>query len=155
MLGGTEYRPPDRCASFDVYNLHANVAIQASDRAGLERLCSYMLRRGDWGATGLRARPLAQGRIERLTGADGGSLVRVGMKRLAALIPPPRANVVLYRGILAGNAALRAEGVPKLATSTEADADVYEDPRRAGAGDGAAGGRRKTRGRRRELWVER
>ncbi len=39
----------------------------AGDRAGLERLCRYMLRP-----------PLAQGRIERLTGADGGSLVRGG-----------------------------------------------------------------------------
>jgi len=129
MLGGTEYRLPDRCASFDGYNLHANVAIQASDRAGLERLCRYMLRP-----------PLAQGRIERIPGMDGGTLVRVGMKRvfsdgtgaielspgefvekLAALIPPPRANQVIYSGVLAGNAALRAEVVPKVATSTEAE----------------------------------
>lgn len=71
---------------------------------------------------------------------NGDTLVRLGMKRvfsdgtgaielspgefvekLAALIPPPRANLVIYSGILAGNAALRAEVVPKVATSTEAE----------------------------------
>jgi hypothetical protein len=34
----------------------ANGSFSATDRGGLERLCRYVLRRGDWGATGLRAR---------------------------------------------------------------------------------------------------
>jgi len=42
------------------------------------------------------------------------------VEKLAALIPPPRANQVIYSGVLAGNAALRGEVVPKVATSTEA-----------------------------------
>jgi len=81
--------------------------------------------------------PLAVKRLERLP--DGR--VRLGMKRiwsdgtaavefsaqefterLAALVPPPRANQVLYGGVLAGNAAWRAEVVPKVATSDEARA---------------------------------
>ncbi len=35
------------------------------------------------------------------------------MERLVALVPPPRANQVIYRGVLAGNAAWRTEIVPK------------------------------------------
>ena len=87
--------------------------------------------------------PLAQGRIEILEGVDGRTLVRVGMKRvfsdgtgalefspcefvekLVALIPPPRANQVIYSGILAANAAWRAEVIPKCATSTQAQRDA-------------------------------
>ena len=83
----------------------------------------------------MRARALALGRLERLP--DGR--VRLGLKRawsdgttgielsalefvekLAAIIPPPRANQTLYAGVLAGNAAWRAEVVPKVATSTPA-----------------------------------
>jgi hypothetical protein len=124
MLGGKEYALPERCATVEGYNLHADVSLQASDRQGLERLCRYVLRP-----------PLALGRLERLP--DGR--VRVGMKRvfsdgtgaidltplefvakLAAIIPPPRANQVVYSGILAGNAAWRPEVVPKVPTSTEA-----------------------------------
>ena len=132
VLGGKELALPARCASYDGYNLHANVALSASDRAGLERLCRYVLRP-----------PLAQGRIERIRGADGGTLVRLGLKRvfsdgtgaielspcefvekLAALIPPPFANLVIYSGVLAGNAALRAAVVPRVATSTQAQQDA-------------------------------
>ena len=119
---------PPRCASYDGYNLHANVHFAAMDRDGLERLCRYFLRP-----------PLALSRIERLTGADGRTVVRIGMKRmysdgthaieltpqglaekLAALIPHPRVNQIIYSGILAGNAAWRGEVVPKVPTSTEA-----------------------------------
>ena len=125
VLGGKEYALPERCATVEGYNLHANVSLRASDRAGLERLCRYVLRP-----------PLALPRLERLP--DGR--VRVGMKRvfsdgtgaidltplefvakLAAIIPPPRANQVVYSGVLAGNAAWRPEVVPKVPTSTEAE----------------------------------
>jgi len=82
----------------------------------LERLCRYILRP-----------PLAKSRLER---REDGTLV-VGLKRewsdgttaiifsplefverLVALVPPPRANQILYRGVLAGNAAWRAEVIP-------------------------------------------
>lgn len=128
VFGGKEYALGPRCAGFDGYNLHANVAFAASDRGGLERLCRYVLRP-----------PLAVDRIERLE--DGR--VRVGMKRvwsdgtgaielsalelcekLAAIVPPARANQVLYAGVLAGNAAWRAEVVPKVPSSTEAEREA-------------------------------
>ena len=127
-LGGKEFALGPRCASFDGYNVHANVALAAHDRSGLERLCRYILRP-----------PLAVGRIERLP--DGR--VRIGMKRtrsdgtsaielspleltekLAAIVPPFRSNQLLYAGVLAGNAAWRSEVVPKVPTSTDAQREA-------------------------------
>jgi hypothetical protein len=114
-VGGKEVALPPRCAGFEGYNLHAGVGIKANNREGLERLCRYILRP-----------PLAKSRLER---REDGTLV-VGLKRewsdgttalvfsplefverLVALVPPPRANQILYRGVLAGNAAWRAEVV--------------------------------------------
>ena len=37
------------------------------------------------------------------------------VSRLVAIVPPAGANQIVYRGVLAGNAALRAEIVPKMA----------------------------------------
>ena len=117
VFGGRAFKLPPRCASSGGYNLHAGVVVKARDRAGLERVCRYVARP-----------PLAKERLERLP--DGR--VEVGMKRvwsdgtralvltpaefcekLAALVPPPRSNQVLYHGILAPNAAWRREVVPK------------------------------------------
>jgi hypothetical protein len=116
VLGGKELALPPRCASFAGYSLHAGVGFKASDRAGLERLCRYILRP-----------PLTKDRLQR---REDGNVV-VGLKRvwsdgtsalvfspselverLVALVPPPRANQVIYRGVLAANAAWRAEVVP-------------------------------------------
>ena len=36
------------------------------------------------------------------------------VSRLVAIVPPEGANQIVYRGVLAGNAALRAEIVPKM-----------------------------------------
>ena len=44
VLGGKELPLPPRCANFAGYSLHAGVGFKASDRAGLERLCRYILR---------------------------------------------------------------------------------------------------------------
>ena len=54
VLGGKELALPPRCASFAGYSLHAGVGFKASDRAGLERLCRYILRP-----------PLAKDRLQR------------------------------------------------------------------------------------------
>ena len=115
-LGGKERPLPARCASFNGYNLHAGSCVAAQDRNGLERLARYVLRG-----------PLAKERIERR-----GDRVALGFKRpwsdgtteilltpmeftekLAALVPPPRMNTVLYAGVFAANHRLRKEVVPK------------------------------------------
>ena len=117
VLGGREVALPSRCAGFEGYNLHAGVGIQATNRSGLEQLCRYILRP-----------PLAKSRLERQ--ADG--TVELSLKRawsdgttsflfsplelterLVAIIPPAKANQILYRGVLAGNAAFRKEIVPR------------------------------------------
>jgi hypothetical protein len=110
-LGGRKYALPPRCASYGGYNLHAGVVVGAADRAGLQRLCRYVARP-----------PLSASRLEVLEGGQ----VRVHLKRpwadrtayitmtrlaflerLASLVPPPRANTVLYHGVLASRSRLR------------------------------------------------
>ena len=95
---------------------HARVCVRAGDREGLERLARYVLRG-----------PLAKERIERR-----GEKVAIGLRRewsdgsseillspaelcekLAALVPRPRTNGVLYPVIFAANQRWRAEVVPK------------------------------------------
>jgi hypothetical protein len=105
VLGGRPYRLPPLCATAGGYSLHAAVVIRARDREGLRRLAGYIARP-----------PLAKSRLDVLP--DGR--VRLGLKRawsdgttahvltpeefverLVALVPPPRANQVLYGGVLA------------------------------------------------------
>src|SRR5438552_6524865 len=87
------------------FDLHANITVGADDRAGVERLCRYVLRP-----------PVAQERLA-LT-PDGLVLVTLKsewhdgtshllftpvefLEKLTALTPRPRVNLVLYHGILA------------------------------------------------------
>jgi hypothetical protein len=116
-LGGRTMALPPRTASCDGYNLNAGVGLKASDREGLERLCRYILRP-----------PLAKARLsQRPDGtvvvglkrawSDGTTSIELSpaelVEKLSALVPPPRANLIVYRGVLAGHAAWRAEVVPK------------------------------------------
>jgi hypothetical protein len=94
------------------FDLHAGVRVPAGDRERLERICRYALRP-----------PVAQHRIEltpqgqvllelRHRWADGTTHVRFDplelLERLAALMPRPRINLVLYYGVLGAHAAWRA-----------------------------------------------
>ena len=100
-----------RCASVQGFSLHADVCVPARDRRRLERLARY----------GARP-PIATERLSELP--DGRILYRLRHRwrdgtthvvfepldlvaRLAALVPPPRANTVRYHGILAPCAAWR------------------------------------------------
>jgi len=100
-----------RCASLQGFSLHADVCVSARDRRRLERLARYCARA-----------PIA---TDRLSEAPDGRIVyrlrhrwRDGtthvvfdpvdlVARLAALVPPPRANLVRYFGILAPCASWR------------------------------------------------
>jgi hypothetical protein len=120
------------------FDLHANVAVPAADRARLEHLCRYRLRPA-----------VAQGRLQLLDDgrivltlktawADGARhlvfepLTR--LEKLAALTPRPRINLVLSLGVLAPNAAWRARVVSYGAPPGEApvaasvSANVNADP---------------------------
>jgi len=102
-------------AHLDGFDLHAAVAIAATDRPGLERLARYLLRP-----------PIAQERLEvldddrirvqlRSPWSDGTShlifepLELLG--RLASFVPRPRSNLVIYHGVFAPNAKWRARAV--------------------------------------------
>jgi hypothetical protein len=100
-----------RCASVQGFSLHADVCVPARDRARLERLARYVARP-----------PIATDRLSEAP--DGRILYRLRHRwrdgtshvvfdpldlvaRLAALVPPPRANIVRYYGILAPCASWR------------------------------------------------
>ena len=99
-------------ASIDDFTLHADTAVAASDRDGLERLARYGARPP---FAHQRLRLTASGQVAyRLrrpwfTGQTELVLTPVAfLRRLAALIPPPRQNQTRYHGVLAAHAKLRA-----------------------------------------------
>ncbi|MEK6716397.1 MAG: transposase, partial [candidate division NC10 bacterium] len=103
--------------SGDGFNLEAGRCLRAGDRAGLEKLCRYVLRP-----------PFAQERIERLPDGrvmyrfrrpwpDGSTHIVLEpvefLGKLAALVPPPRSHLVRYHGILAPHARRRGVVTPR------------------------------------------
>ena len=98
------------------FNVHAQVAIPARDRARLERLCRYVCRP-----------PIAQDRLEEHASGklrytlkkpwkDGTIALLLEpldlIARVCALVPPPRQHMVGYHGLLSSHAKLRREIVP-------------------------------------------
>ena len=97
-------------------SLHAGVAVPASDRHRLERLCRYVARP-----------PLAHDRLEvrpdgrlalrlKTRWRDGTTHILLErhelLERLVPLIPPPRAHQIRYHGVLAPCASARDRVVP-------------------------------------------
>ena len=93
------------------FDLHANVWVSANDRAGLERLCRYVLRP-----------PFAQERLRRRS--DGRVALELKrawhdrtrelvfeplefLERLAAMTPRPETNLLICHGVLAPHARWR------------------------------------------------
>ena len=95
-----------RVAVASGFSLHADTAVHANDRVGLERLCRY-------GARG----PIAECRLRKLTGdlyeytpkrgvtftLTAADLVR----RLVALVPPAKSHLTSFHGAYAPHAKLR------------------------------------------------
>jgi hypothetical protein len=97
------------------FDLHANVAVPAADRARLEQLCRYLLRPA---VAQDRLRLLADGRVVltlKSAWTDGTRQLLFEpltlLEKLAALIPRPRINLVLYHGVLAPHCGWRARVV--------------------------------------------
>jgi len=122
-----------RCAQLGGFNLHANTAIRANDRVGLEKLFRYLARP-----------PVSNERLERLpdgrvlyrlkrTWSDGTEAVLYEphefIERLCALVPRPRKHLTRYHGVLAPAFKRRAEIVPKPASpAVETPAAVSVPP---------------------------
>jgi hypothetical protein len=94
-------------AYLDGFSLHAAVHLHANDREGLAHLCGY----------GARP-PFSQERLSKLPDGrlayrlkrplgDGRQTLRLQpselLRRLATLVPPPRAHFVRYHGVFASN----------------------------------------------------
>jgi hypothetical protein len=102
-------------AHLDGFDLHAAVAVPAGDRRRLEHLCRYVLRP-----------PIAQERLElapdgavllrlRRPWSDGTRAIRFEpsefLEKLAAMIPKPRINLLVYHGVFAPHAHGRKDAV--------------------------------------------
>jgi hypothetical protein len=139
-LGHVASRGP-RQAQLDGLDLHANVWVPPNDRARLEQLCRYLLRP-----------PLAQDRVQLR--ADGRVLVTLKtvwrdgtshllfepiefMEKLAAIIPRPAVNLVLYHGVLAPHARWRSHGVRYGRPAPDVHAREREASARAASTPGA------------------
>ena len=100
-----------RCCYNDGFSLHANVKILKDNRSALEGLCRYVLRG-----------PLAKDRISYVDGKvnlklkkeynDGTTHLQFSpeqfIKRVIALIPPPRQNLIRYIGVFGARHKKRA-----------------------------------------------
>jgi hypothetical protein len=132
-LPADAYRKP-LCAAVDGLNLHADRAVPADDREGLESLCRYGLRapfaldrffRVPDGRVGYRLPkpwPNPQGRTELLL--EPHALLR----RLVALLPPPYFNLVRYSGVFANRSRFRPALPPPPPPPGEPPAEPAADP---------------------------
>ena len=106
---GKLWNPPfeefsgSKCAASDGFSLHANVKIRKGKRASLERLCRYIAR----GPVAKERVSLTESGHVRLqlkkAYTDGTTHFEFTpeqfLKRLIALIPPPRQNFIRYFGV--------------------------------------------------------
>ena len=119
-------RPQKRMSAFiEGFSCHAGLHLRGNDREGLERLLLY-------GGRG----PVANERLELLP--DGRVSYRMKrpaanatthlvsspvdfLRRLAAITPPPRVNLLRFHGVFAPNAHLRPRVVPSAASPETTD----------------------------------
>ncbi|MBN1568991.1 MAG: transposase [Acidobacteria bacterium] len=104
------------CANVSGFSLHANVCIPMKARRQLENLCRYVARPA---VATERLSILPDGRVSyrlRHKWRDGTTHVLFEplelVEKLAALVPPPRFNLVRYSGIFAPASRWRSQIVP-------------------------------------------
>ena len=109
----------------DGYSLEAGTHVHAHDRLGLLHLLRYGLRPP---FSKDRLRLLPDGRVElelRRPAPDGARSATFTphqlLRRLAALVPPPRTHLLGYHGVFAASSKLRPALAPVRAPSPEAE----------------------------------
>ena len=100
-----------RQAHLEGFDLHANVWVSANDRAGLERLCRYVLR-PPFAQERLRLRSDGRVALELKAVWRDGTRELVFeplefLERLAAMTPRPETNLLICHGVLAPRARWR------------------------------------------------
>ncbi|MFN9843674.1 MAG: transposase [Planctomycetota bacterium] len=120
--------------------LHANTWVAPRDRDRVEALCRYAARPA---VSESRLAELPAGRLgyaRKRRFADGtpavGMTNAVWMKRLCALVPPPRKHLVTYHGVLAPASGLRPKVVRRQTAAGEEEAAGAAAGCRHGAGGG-------------------
>jgi CheY-like chemotaxis protein len=93
-----------RQARLDGFDLHANVWVSANDRAGVERLCRYVLR-PPFAQERLRLRGDGRVALELKRAWHDGTRELVFeplefLERLAAMTPRPETNLLICHGVL-------------------------------------------------------
>ena len=133
--------PPDSgrarklSAYLNGFSLHAAVHLHANDRKGLAHLCGYGARPPfsqerlsqlpDGRLAYQLRRPLGDGRHRLVLQAT--ELLR----RLATLVPPPRAHLVRYHGVFAPASCWRRQIIPLFSESSASARPCASAPRRA------------------------
>jgi hypothetical protein len=133
-LDHTSVDAPLLCAKIAGFSLHAARVVPAHDRDALEKLCRY----------GLRA-PLSQERLSRREdgrvvyhlrrpwpNAAGATCLVLApsefLRRLAALVPAPYANLVRYHGVFAPRSQWRARLPRPPGKQADTDAEPRSQP---------------------------
>jgi hypothetical protein len=104
-----------RQAHLEGFDLHANVWVPANDRAGVERLCRYVLR-PPFAQERLRLRGDGRVALELKRAWHDGTRELVFeplefLERLAAMTPRPETNLLICHGVLAPRARWRTRVV--------------------------------------------
>ncbi len=104
-----------RLAHLDGFDLHANVWVSGTDRAGAERLCRYVLR-PPFAQERLRLRSDGRVALELKQAWHDGTRELVFeplefLERLAAMTPRPDTNLLICHGVLAPRSRWRARVV--------------------------------------------
>ncbi len=113
---GWEDGPANAPGNVAGFSLHAGVAVKATQREKLERLCRYICRP-----------PVSEKRLFLAPRGDIGYSLKTPYRdgtthvifepldfiaRLAALVPPPRLNLTRFHGVFAPNSPYRARVTP-------------------------------------------
>jgi len=115
-LASQEAPNPKGCVSAQGFSLHADTWCGPQQRQKLEQLCRYITRPA-LGHKRLRRTPAGDVVLQLKTPYRDGTTHLVMtplefLERLAALVPRPRLHLLRFHGVLAPNAALRAQIVP-------------------------------------------
>ena len=131
--------PPRGGVNRQGFSLHAGVSCGPHQRSTLERLCRYITRPA-LGHKRLSRTPSGEVVLQLKTPyRDGTTHVVMTplefLQRLAALVPRPRLHLIRFHGVLAPNAALRAQIIPRepdqVADTTKADGEPLSASTRA------------------------
>jgi hypothetical protein len=121
------------CASVAQFSLHANVYCAPEQRDKLEKLCRYVARPA---VAEERLKLKSNGdvllRLKKPYGDGTSHLVFSPLEfleKLAALVPPPRAHLTRFHGVLAPHSKIRSKVVPKVQPKQEGEAKVPKKAR--------------------------